>query len=90
VSDFPPEADGCGQSLPLGQDPATAQLDPWAPSWRLWHYNQARVWLDRAQERCGKNPNWAGVPDGSTDALAAAKIAEVHLMLGDRCGGDSG
>jgi hypothetical protein len=71
-------------------DASVTQLNPWAPSWRLWHYNQARVWLDRAQERCGRIPNWAGVPDGSVDALAAAKIAEVHLMLGDRCGERSG
>lgn len=57
--------------------------------WRAWHYGAARQWLAKAENQWGKSSHTSGSNDneGSTDALAAAKIAEIHIMLGDRCGG---
>lgn len=44
------------------------------------HYQEAADWLDRAET----HHQTAGDVDAAHFALAAAKIAEVHVMLGDR------
>lgn len=61
--------------------------EPPVSGWRPWHYQQAREWLARAQNLWRKSADFEFDSNGSTDALAAAKIAEVHVMLGDRCDG---